>query len=88
MHTWLVPMWLLDTSGGWGRLSGNLRRVRNNEDEIKMLRKKKWRNTLEASCLRGAFPPVDLRAVCLVLAIVMDLLLFEWLVWVVVGVVD
>jgi len=22
--TWLVPMWLLDTSGGWGRLSGNL----------------------------------------------------------------
>jgi hypothetical protein len=24
---------------------------------------------LEASCLRGAFPPVDLRAVCLVRAI-------------------
>jgi hypothetical protein len=27
------------------------------------------RAALEASCLRGAFPPVDLRAVCLVLAI-------------------
>lgn len=27
---------------------------------------------LEASCLRGALPPVDLRAVCLVRAIVDD----------------
>jgi hypothetical protein len=26
------------------------------------------RAALVASCLRGAFPPVDLRAVCLVLA--------------------
>lgn len=29
-----------------------------------------FRAALVASCLRGAFPPVDLRAVCLVLAIV------------------
>lgn len=28
------------------------------------------RADLVASCLRGAFPPVDLRAVCLVLAMV------------------
>jgi len=28
------------------------------------------RAALVASCLRGAFPPVDLRAVCFVLAIV------------------
>lgn len=30
------------------------------------------RAALEASCLRGALPPVDLRAVCLVRAIVSD----------------
>ncbi len=29
---------------------------------------------LAASCLRGAFPPVDLRAVCFVRAIVDDVL--------------
>lgn len=45
---------------------------------------------LEASCLRGAFPPVDFRAVCLVRAIVDDIIweisgvcwwLLLWLLW-------
>ena len=35
------------------------------------------RAALVASCLRGALPPVDLRAVCLVRAIVLPLLCIE-----------
>ena len=35
------------------------------------------RAALEASCLRGALPPVDLRAVCLVRAIAANVLMDE-----------
>ena len=35
------------------------------------------RAALVASCLRGALPPVDLRAVCLVRAMVLEIVVFD-----------
>lgn len=60
-------MGFLDTT------SGSLRRVSISDKEWPRACERRTaavllRETLEASCLRGALPPVDLRAVCLVRA--------------------
>ena len=59
--TWAVTMGLLDTSGSVCMLE----MCRKGETYVGA----DFLAALEASCLRGALPPVDLRAVCLVRAI-------------------
>ena len=52
------------------RCESELARVRGHSDsDTKLLTGAVFLAAFEASCLRGAFPPVDLRAVCLVRAI-------------------
>ena len=73
-----VTVGLLDSSSGRGRLTGSLQNksrksmalvVRRSVSQVSTLYHSLFLLTLVANCLRGAFPPVDLRAVCLVRAI-------------------
>ena len=66
-----VSVRLLDTSSGGGRFSCSLlkRSYVSAMVGVLLVGKTEKNVTLVASCLRGALPPVDLRAVCLVRAI-------------------
>ena len=78
--SWSVSVRLLHASGRWSRFSSSLK-ARIKIRGILLRDDPFWRfiiiicgwefeySTLVASCFRGAFPPVDLRAVCLVRAI-------------------